>query len=78
MIADPTDVEESLCLGKLTIVMNENKLCYIHKPGMLLYDRYKNTSKHIVLVIKVEIIYIVYCLYRWNSNLTGFISREYK
>ncbi|OAD61486.1 Exosome complex component RRP43, partial [Eufriesea mexicana] len=33
LIADPTDVEESLCLGRLTIVMNENKLCCIHKPG---------------------------------------------
>ncbi|KOC68332.1 Exosome complex component RRP43, partial [Habropoda laboriosa] len=33
LIADPTDDEESLCLGKLTIVMNEEKICCIHKPG---------------------------------------------
>ncbi|CAL7946219.1 unnamed protein product [Xylocopa violacea] len=33
LIADPTDDEESLCLGRLTIVMNEEKICYIHKPG---------------------------------------------
>ncbi|XP_076635398.1 exosome complex component RRP43 [Colletes latitarsis] len=33
LIADPTDEEESLCLGKLTIVMDEEKICCIHKPG---------------------------------------------
>ncbi|XP_076751019.1 exosome complex component RRP43 isoform X2 [Xylocopa sonorina] len=33
LIADPTDDEESLCLGRLTIVTNEDKICYIHKPG---------------------------------------------
>ncbi|XP_031839263.1 exosome complex component RRP43 [Nomia melanderi] len=33
LIADPTDEEESLCLGRLIIVMDEEKLCYIHKPG---------------------------------------------
>lgn len=33
LIADPTDDEESLCLAKLTIVLNEDKICCIHKPG---------------------------------------------
>ncbi|XP_043577944.1 exosome complex component RRP43-like isoform X2 [Bombus pyrosoma] len=33
LVADPTDDEESLCLGRLTIVMNEEKICCIHKPG---------------------------------------------
>ncbi|KAK9308239.1 hypothetical protein QLX08_001708 [Tetragonisca angustula] len=33
LVADPTDDEESLCLGRLTIVMNEDKICCIHKPG---------------------------------------------
>ncbi|XP_076667794.1 exosome complex component RRP43 [Andrena cerasifolii] len=33
LIADPTDDEESLCLGRLTIVMDEEKICCIHKPG---------------------------------------------
>ncbi|XP_076244440.1 exosome complex component RRP43 isoform X2 [Calliopsis andreniformis] len=33
LIADPTDEEESLCLGRLTIVMDEEKICCIHKPG---------------------------------------------
>ncbi|XP_076178085.1 exosome complex component RRP43 [Ptiloglossa arizonensis] len=33
LIADPTDEEESLCLGRLTIVMNEEKICCVHKPG---------------------------------------------
>lgn len=33
LIADPTDEEESLCLGKLTIVMDEEKICSIYKPG---------------------------------------------
>ncbi|XP_053987764.1 exosome complex component RRP43-like [Hylaeus volcanicus] len=33
LIADPTDEEESLCLGRFTIVMDEEKICCIHKPG---------------------------------------------
>ncbi|KZC10945.1 Exosome complex component RRP43, partial [Dufourea novaeangliae] len=33
LIADPTDEEESLCLGRLTIVMDKEKICYMHKPG---------------------------------------------
>ncbi|XP_017892317.1 exosome complex component RRP43-like, partial [Ceratina calcarata] len=37
LIADPTDDEESLCLARLTIVMNEDKICCIHKPGTLLH-----------------------------------------
>lgn len=37
LVADPTDDEESLCLGRLTIVMNEEKICCIHKPGINLF-----------------------------------------
>ncbi|KAF7408027.1 hypothetical protein HZH66_002564 [Vespula vulgaris] len=33
LIADPTDDEESLSLGKLTIVSDEEAICCIHKPG---------------------------------------------
>ncbi|XP_047370891.1 exosome complex component RRP43-like isoform X2 [Vespa velutina] len=33
LIADPTDDEESLSLGKLTIVSDEEAICYVHKPG---------------------------------------------
>lgn len=33
LIADPTDEEETFCLGRLTIVMDEEKICCIHKPG---------------------------------------------
>lgn len=33
LVADPTDEEESLSSGRISIVMNENKICYIHKPG---------------------------------------------
>ncbi|XP_034172645.2 exosome complex component RRP43 [Osmia lignaria lignaria] len=33
LIADPTDEEESLSLGRLTVVLNKEKICCIHKPG---------------------------------------------
>lgn len=33
LIADPTDDEESLSLAKLTIVLDEEAVCCIHKPG---------------------------------------------
>ncbi|XP_003703797.1 exosome complex component RRP43 [Megachile rotundata] len=33
LVADPTDEEENLCLGRLTIVLNKEKICCIHKPG---------------------------------------------
>ncbi|XP_076379549.1 exosome complex component RRP43 [Megalopta genalis] len=33
LIADPTDEEESLCLGRLTIVMDEERICCVHKSG---------------------------------------------
>lgn len=34
LIADPTDDEESLSLGKLTIVSDEEAICCVHKPGI--------------------------------------------
>ncbi|XP_014601673.1 PREDICTED: exosome complex component RRP43-like [Polistes canadensis] len=33
LIADPTDDEESLSLGKLIIVSDEEAICCVHKPG---------------------------------------------
>lgn len=33
LIADPTDDEESLSLGTLSIILDEEAICYIHKPG---------------------------------------------
>lgn len=35
LIADPTDEEESLSLGRLFIVIDsEEEICYVHKPGV--------------------------------------------
>ncbi|EFN85487.1 exosome complex component RRP43 [Harpegnathos saltator] len=34
LIVDPTDEEESLSLGRLSVVMDsEEEICYVHKPG---------------------------------------------
>lgn len=33
LVADPTDDEESLSLARLSIVMDDEKICCIHKPG---------------------------------------------
>lgn len=61
MIADPTDDEESLCLGKLTIVMNEEKICCIHKPGIFLY-------------VKLYVKYII--IYKFKYNYIFKIKNE--
>lgn len=33
LIADPTEDEEKLSLSLLTVVFNENDLCFVHKSG---------------------------------------------
>ncbi|KAF7993745.1 hypothetical protein HCN44_010340 [Aphidius gifuensis] len=33
LIADPSDEEETLALARFSIVMSENELCCVHKPG---------------------------------------------
>lgn len=33
ILADPTADEESLCTGILTIVVKDDELCCVHKPG---------------------------------------------
>jgi len=35
LVADPTDDEEDLSLGRFSIVMDdEEQICYVHKPGV--------------------------------------------
>lgn len=35
LITDPTDEEESVSSGRLSIVIDsEEEMCYIHKPGI--------------------------------------------
>ncbi|KAH0555340.1 exosome complex component RRP43-like [Cotesia glomerata] len=33
LLADPTDEEEALALSKITIVMDKNEMCFLHKSG---------------------------------------------
>lgn len=33
ILADPTADEENLCCGIVTIVLNGEELCCVHKPG---------------------------------------------
>ncbi|KAG8040334.1 hypothetical protein G9C98_000905 [Cotesia typhae] len=33
LLADPTDEEEALALSKITIVMDKNEICFLHKSG---------------------------------------------
>lgn len=33
LITDPTEDEEKLCSSLLTMVFNENDLCFVHKSG---------------------------------------------
>lgn len=33
LITDPTNEEENLCTGIVTIVVDDTKVCFVHKPG---------------------------------------------
>ena len=52
IISDPTDDEESLATGVMTIVVtSEGKLCCVHKPG---YSLFVFTSRLTSMVKGVE------------------------
>ena len=39
MLTDPTNEEETMATGMITIVTNEDdELCSVHKPGMIPYN----------------------------------------
>lgn len=67
LIADPTDDEESLSLGKLTIVSDEEAICCIHKPGML-YIKIFNYK-----YIKSQLEYLIYFNQWYNNFFLGGI-----
>lgn len=33
MLADPTIEEENLCTGIITVVIKDDEICCVHKPG---------------------------------------------
>ncbi|XP_008546920.1 exosome complex component RRP43 [Microplitis demolitor] len=64
ILADPTEEEEALSLSRITIVINENGICFVHKPGgrpisqqllMLCIDQSKKRSEKICNLIKTAV-----------------------
>ena len=60
IISDPTDDEESLATGVMTIVVtSEGKLCSVHKPGsplcsLCLYYTLKPGFHLVVIVVSIS------------------------
>lgn len=64
LLADPTVEEENLCTGVVTIVVKDDELCCVHKPGgsplaedqmVVCIERSKNRSKSMKELIKTSL-----------------------